>query len=265
MELIYPLALPMRVFRDPLERAAIVAAMADAPADAIWLRIENFGSGETGDKTVAYVQAAREFHALGIPVIADHTGGLSGLGLLAFGAVGGLAHGVTMLEGFKADAWRRPKSEGGQDGGPVTRVYIPRLDLHLKKAEARAFLKSSTRTMARFGCRDTHCCPGGIDGTLDNPTRHFVHQRSSQIAEMSRIPQSIRPSRYLEDNVRPVSGDVSAAFGLGAISAELRSKFEKKLKAMERFQQAISHFSQIDEMNSMAEVPPRRSERKQSS
>ena len=261
IELIYPLALPIGVWRDPVERAAIVAAIADAPADSLWLRIENFGSGETGDKTIAYIEAAREFHDLGIPVIADHAGGLSGLGLLAFGAVSGLAHGITMLEGFKAYSWRRPRMERPQSGGPVTRVYIPRLDLHLTKEEARAFLKSSTRTMGRFGCRDTHCCPGGIDATLDNPTRHFVHQRSNEIAVMSGVPQSLRPTGYLERNVRPATGDVSAAFGLGAISDELKGKFEKKLKAMERFQQAMSHFLKVDEMRSTATVPQRRGDR----
>lgn len=261
MQLIYPLALPMAVLRDPLERSAIIAAIADAPIDALWLRIENFGSGETGDKTVAYIEAAREFHALGVPVIADHAGGLSGLGLLAFGAVGGLAHGITMLERFKAGSWRKPRKELPQGGGPVTRVYVPRLDLHLKRAEAVAFLKSSTRTMGRFGCRETHCCPGGIDGTLDNPTRHFVHQRSNQIAELSDLPQSMRPTEYLERSVRPIAGDVSAAFGLGAITDDLKGKLEKKMKSMGRFQQAIGHFAKVDEMQSAAQVPQTRSER----
>ena len=261
IELIYPVALPMGIWRDPVERAAIVAAIADAPADALWLRIENFGAGETGDKTIAYIEAARAFHELGIPVIADHAGGLSGLGLLAFGAVSGLAHGITMLEGFKAYSWRRPRIERPQTGGPVTRVYIPRLDLHLTREEARAFLRSSTRTMGRFGCRDTHCCPGGIDGTLSNPTRHFVHQRSNEIAAMSGVPQSLRPAEYLEQNVHPATGHVSAAFGLGAISEELKGKFEKKLKAMERFQQAMSHFLRVDETRSTALLPPRRSDR----
>lgn len=169
-----------------------------------------------------------------------------------------------MLEGFKANSWRRPKMERPQSGGPVTRVYIPRLDLHLTKEEARAFLKSSTRTMGRFGCRDTHCCPGGIDGTLAHPTRHFVHQRSKELSAMSDAPQSLRPTEYLERKVRPTTGDVSTAFGLGAISSELKAKFEKKLKAMERFQQAMSHFSKVDELRSTAEVPRRRSDRKAS-
>ena len=48
-----------------------------------------------GEKAAAYIEACRDFHKQGIPVIGDHVGGLPGLAALAFGAVGGIAHGVT--------------------------------------------------------------------------------------------------------------------------------------------------------------------------
>ena len=57
MPLIYPLAIPMQVMRDPVQRRAVIAALADAPCDALWLRIENFGSDATGDKTASYIEA----------------------------------------------------------------------------------------------------------------------------------------------------------------------------------------------------------------
>src|SRR5258708_35013881 len=53
IQLIYPLALPMQVMRDTGQRRAILAAVTDAPFDAVWLRVENFGSDATGDKMVA--------------------------------------------------------------------------------------------------------------------------------------------------------------------------------------------------------------------
>ena len=95
--LIYSLALPIEVLRNRLERQALVAAIADAPSNAIWLKIENFGDDATGEKTAAYIEACRDFHQRGIPVVGDHVGGLPGLGALAFGAAGGIAHGVTVL------------------------------------------------------------------------------------------------------------------------------------------------------------------------
>lgn len=117
IELIYPLAVSMRVLRNFAERRALIAAISDAPMDALWLRVENFGMDATGEKTVAYIEAARDFHALGIPIVADHVGGLCGLGLVASGSVGGLSHGITLLETFKANHWRRPQKSGGGNAG----------------------------------------------------------------------------------------------------------------------------------------------------
>jgi hypothetical protein len=94
------------------------------------LKVENFGGDATGEKLAAYTEACRDFHGLGIPVVGDHVGGLPGLGALAFGAVGGIAHGVTMQQNFAASSWRRPRLK--RSGGPGWRIYIPQLDLLLK-------------------------------------------------------------------------------------------------------------------------------------
>lgn len=96
--LIYSLAIPMTLLRNVGERRAVIAALADARCDAIWLKVENFGDDASGEKVAAYIDACHDFHERGLPLIADHVGGLPGLGALAFGAVGGIAHGVTMLQ-----------------------------------------------------------------------------------------------------------------------------------------------------------------------
>ena len=104
-------------------------------------------------------------------------------------------------------------------------------------------------------------CPGGIRDMLDNPTRHFVHQRSSQIANIAETPQSIRVQQYLEQFVRPVSDDVSVAAGLGAISDELKTKLGKKQKTLGRFRQAVGHLAEIDTIQTLARRPLTRGER----
>jgi hypothetical protein len=75
IDLIYPLAVPIDVLRNRAERQALIAALADAPYQAIWLKIENFGDDASGDKTTTYIDACRDFHERGIPVVADHVGG----------------------------------------------------------------------------------------------------------------------------------------------------------------------------------------------
>lgn len=261
IQLIYPLSVPMQMLRDPLQIDALIKALADSPMDALWLRIDNFGSDASGEKTVAYIHAVRAFHVLGKPVIADHVGGLSALGLLSFGAVGGIAQGVTMLEGFKANRWKHPPKVGRSAGGPQTRVYLPDIDLLLKPAEAQAFVGSSPRLRNRFGCRDTHCCPGGLRDMIANPVKHFMYQRCHEILEISQRPTTVRVSEYLDRKVRPVSDHVAAAAGMSAIPDDLKKKLQKKQKHISGFREAITHLAEVDAMPSQASTPLSRRER----
>ena len=51
-----------------------------------------------------------DFHSLGVPLIGGMMGGLRGLSALAFGAAGGICHGVTQKGRFSASSWTRPAS-----------------------------------------------------------------------------------------------------------------------------------------------------------
>lgn len=256
VELIYPLAIPIEVLRSRAERRALIAALADAPCQAIWLKIENFGDDASGDKTAAYIDACRDFHERRIPVVGDHVGGLPGLAALAFGAVGGIAHGVTMLQNFNASNWRRPRTPS--KGGPVRRVYLPSLDILLKPEVAQSLLASSQRVRARCGCRDTHCCPHGVPDMIARPARHALHQRAREIETLSGTPQSIRASRYLDERVRRVSDDVASVAGFSSLAPELRERLTKKQGQMARFRQAMAHLAQLPSSETVAAAPPRR-------
>ena len=255
VELIYPLSLPIDVLRVPAYRRAVLAALRDAPFDALWLKIDNFGGDASGDKTIAYIEACRDFHALGVPIISDHVGGLPALGLLAFSAVGGICHGVTLAERFNSYAWRKPQLDNS-GRLPSVRVYIERLDTHLKPAEAKALLNASSRVKARYGCTDSHCC-SGVQGQLTRPARHYVHQRSREVTEISQTPESIRAANYLDNTVRKVSDDVAAIAGFGSISDELKRKFSKKNKSIATFRKAMANLAEADRLDSVAKAPAR--------
>ncbi len=255
--LIYSLAVPMEVLRKRAERQALIAAIADAPCDAIWLKIENFGDDATGEKTVAYIEACRDFHERGIPVVGDHVGGLPGLGVLAFGAVGGIAHGVTMHQKFRAAGWRRPPPDAQRRGGPAWRIYLPQLDMLVKPAVAQALLGTSTRIRGRLGCRDTHCCPHGVRDMIGRPARHALYQRAREVEWLSATPQTLRVVRYLDERVRPVSDDVAAMAGVTGLDEMLQKSLIKKQSDVSRFRQAMAHLAEAAPPNSVA-VPPRR-------
>lgn len=256
LDLIYPVVVPMSVLRNAGERKAIIAAIDDAPCSAIWLMVENFGDDATGDKLAAYVEACRDFHQWELPLVADHVGGLPGLGALALGAVGGIAHGVTTHQNFRTANWRRPAVPGGFGAG--CRVYVPQLDLLLKRSTAEELFAASSRIKALFGCRDTHCCLHGVRDMLADPARHAVFQRSRQIESLSTVPQSLRAGHYL-DHVRKVSDHVAqlAAFPVG--DELLAKKLQDKQRHMGRFRQTAAHLVENSKSASVA-VPPRRRE-----
>jgi hypothetical protein len=261
LDLIYPLALPMTVLRNTAERRAIIAAFADAPCAAIWLRVENFGDDATGEKVAAYVQACRDFHERGLPLVGDHVGGLPGLGVLAFGAVGGIAHGVTMQQAFRAPGWRRPPVPGS-GFGPSWRVYIPQLDLLLKPKAAQVLFAASPKIRAMCGCRDTHCCPHGPRDMLGHPARHATYQRAREIERLSGVPQSMRAAHYLNQNVRKVSDDVAQVAAFPVVDEALAKSLLGKQRNTSRYRQTVAHLVENAETASVAIAPARRQGRK---
>lgn len=72
LDLIYSVAVPLEVLRRRIERQALTSAIADAPCQAIWIKTENFGDDASGDKTTAHIEACRDFHDQGLPVVGDH-------------------------------------------------------------------------------------------------------------------------------------------------------------------------------------------------
>ena len=155
-----------------------------------------------------FLETVSDFHALGKPVVADRTGGLVGLSLLAFGGVGGLSHGVTVGERFDSAHWRRPR---GTPFGSSPRVYLPLIDMQLSAKEAAAFFALGTKVRAHYACRDTNCCPRGLTDMVENPARHFLYQRAQEVAALSQIPDELKPASFVEQHLRSTTDRLVSA------------------------------------------------------
>lgn len=207
--IVYSLALSYKLFRDKTQRRKVIARIKALPVSEIWLKIDRFGSHASPTATLAYIEAAKDFAEMGVPLVADHVGGAIGMALLAFGSAGGLAHGITLGERFDSSNWRKISS--GTPFSPPRRVYFPTLDMLLKPSEARALIDSSARMKAMFGCSDGHCCPRGTKDQLENAGRHFVVQRMKELGSLSQIPEQLRPQRFLDSHLRPATDKALAA------------------------------------------------------
>jgi hypothetical protein len=256
---IYSLAIPLQVLRNVEERAAIVEGLRNVEVDALWLRVENFGADASGEKVQAFVQACEAFHALGIPLIADCVAGIPALASLAFGAVGGTAHGVMMFEGFRASGWRRYPS--GSPRAPAPRIYLQNLDMLVKREHAETFLEHSTRMRSLHACRDTRCCARGARDMLEHPARHYCYTHARQIEMLASLPQSQRISQFMDRVVRPQSDLLASAASLNFGDESLNSSLQKRHRRMGRVRGVLSHMAESFEAESIARVPQSRRQR----
>jgi hypothetical protein len=209
---IYPLAISYAMLRNQAQREYLVEELKRAPIDSLWLQVDGFGASSTGAAVRTYLDTATDFHVLGKPIVADRTGGLVGLSLLAFGGVGGLSHGVTIGETFDSAHWRRPRGE--KSFGIAHRVYLPQIDMQLSRQEAEALFALGTKARAYFACRDTSCCPRNLADMMENPARHFLYQRMHEVAGLSHVPDALKPAQFVEQHLRSATDRLVAAASL---------------------------------------------------
>lgn len=235
---IYPLAISGRVFRDADQRERLIESLRGVPAAQLWLQVDGFGSTSSSTATRAYIEAAEDFRSVGVPVVGDYVGGLAGLAMLSFGAIGGISHGVTLLERFDTSNWRRPPSGGGFRW--PTRVYLRALDIHLKCSEAEDLFDRSTRARALFACKDTHCCPRGTIDMVERPGSHFLYQRMSELVTLSKIPEQVRPQEFLEQFLRPTTDNALAAANVHWNNDVIEKRFREQRKRLDSMRVALS-------------------------
>jgi hypothetical protein len=147
------------------------------------------------------LSALRDFVELGRPIVADGVAGLVGLATIAFGAAGGVAHGVGILERFDTRSWvKRPEKRSGGSAG--TRALITVLDRQLKTKEVKA-IAAATGGGRLISCADPKCCRRGVSDTLHDPKLHYIYQRRAPLEAISRVPESHRAQHYISQILAP--------------------------------------------------------------
>ena len=256
----FSLAVSYEVFRTAVERQSILERLKGLPIDSLWIKISHSGN-VTHAVIRNIVNGAADFHSLGVPIIGDMMGGLRGLCSLAFGAVGGICHGVTQKENFSASAWMKPTALAKKGFTWPTRVYVAPLDICLTREEAEAFFEARS-SKSRFGCRDKGCCPKGWRDMLDNPVRHSIVQRSRELQRLSTVPDRIRTRQFLEETLRPATDAAVFAESLSFTSkVELEKRIRDKRKVLERLRVGLGRFVQEGSVVSFSQKPLRRAQR----
>ena len=256
MPIFYSLAVSYETFRSRNARQTIVSQLQDLPIDSLWIKVSQSGA-LTHAAVRNLVKGAVDFHSLNVPLVGDLMGGLRGLSALGFGAYGGICHGVTQEEQFNARSWTHPASSSGPGFTWPPRIYIPRLDIHLKRNEAEAFFKAYG-SKSRFGCREKICCPKGVKDMLDNPVRHSLVQRSGEVQRLSNVPEHLRAQHFLEETLRPTTDAVVFAESLTSQTEErLAKRMSDQRKVLERVRVGLGRFAQESAVVSFSRMPLR--------
>jgi hypothetical protein len=257
--IIYSLAIANPILRDADQRSALITRLADLPIDSLWLKVDNFGADVGAMALARFMEAVVDFHKLGVPIIADHVGGVPALGLLAFGTVGGIAHGVTAGERFSSYNWRNPKASSGGGGG--WRIYCPPLGIMLSRKEAELLFASSPRAKGLFANRNAAACPRGLDDMLAHPVRAFVVQRADEVASLSAVPDNLRPQHFLEKSLRPMTDCSVTATKIrfeGEDGRKLGERLARHRKHVEDLRVALGNRAERTPPQSLSLQPPTR-------
>jgi len=228
----YNLTIPNAALRDPVQRRAFIAGLANIPYDNLWLRVSGFGADATATGLRRYIATIFDFHSLGHPVVADGVGGLAGLATVAFGAAGGMCHGVAEKERFDASSWTKPPTNGG-GGGREKRVLVEGLD-RLLSVKQMDLLMAAPGARRHFSCNDPSCCPRGLDDTRKNPKGHYLKQRQQQVEALSRVPELRRAQHFLEQQLAPVRQSAQKAAALELADEGLKRMLSANQERLER-------------------------------
>jgi hypothetical protein len=127
--------------------------------------------------------------------------------------------------------------------------------LLLARNDAEKFFESGGgRARTHFGCRDTHCCARGLIDMLQAPARHFLYQRTRQLAGLGQIPESLRPSQFLEEYLRPAS-DAALQATRFALPDALAQKLTKQSKRLNDLRIVLGPYAQKRRNASFARHP----------
>jgi hypothetical protein len=251
----YPIMIKNASLRDSAQRRALIAGLTDLPFDNLWLRISGFGADAPATMLRPYIAAMMDFQRLGKPIVADGVGGLVALATAAFGAAGGVCHGLGEKERFDASDWNKPPTPGG--GGREKRVLIPGLDRLLSVKQVAALMEAQGARKL-LSCNDPTCCPGGLDDTLKNPKAHYLRQRTKQFERISRVPEVRRVQDFLDKDLADAMRTARQAEKLKVSDQGLAQMLRRTSERLERMFPLLDDLHQTVGTTSRSASPRRR-------
>jgi hypothetical protein len=181
-----------------------------------------------------FIETVYDLLVLKTPIIVDGVAGLAALALLAFGAAGGIAHGVTQHERFTAPSNTEPKREKGRGGSQAVRALLPALDCQLSRSEYDLIVAAPGGRRA-IACADRSCCPRGLDDTWAKPKAHYLRQRRLPLENLANIPNLRRAEHFLNVDLTQIERKAREIGRLKILDEKLKLKIDARMEQIEKF------------------------------
>ncbi len=247
----YGLLLPYHGLRSAETRAGIIQTLHSVPFENLWLRISQFGRDASPLGIRRYIDALRDFIDVGRPVIADGVAGFAGLATVAFGAAGGLSHGIGVHERFDASSWNKPAKKK-QAGGLAPRALIASLDRQLTYDQIRMIAAAGGQSLV--SCNEP-CCRKGLPDMLDDPRTHYIQQRRGRVHELSGEPPTRRADYFVHHMLVPADRRARRMSRLSLPDPKLSELLMRESQHLERVLAVLDNLREHDEYSRRSLTP----------
>lgn len=93
---------------------------------------------------------------------------------------------------------------------------------------------------------------------LENPAQHFLRRRIDEILNLSAIPLSLRPARFVDQRLRSTTDAVLAAANLEWTDVALAKRMREQRRRLDRMRIALGDLAASADKRSISIVPHRR-------
>ena len=250
----YPIITSYEVFRDEGFRQALISQLNGLPFDNLWLRISGFGMSATPAGVMRYIEAAWSLQELNHPIVADGVAGLAGLALCAFGAVGGVSHGIAGKDSFNHRDWLKTREDGG---GSTSRIYLPNIDMYLYSDQAEVLFRNRG-AKSLLGCNDSSCCPNGFRDMFDHSKAHALTQSARLLEALNGTPQTNWVDHHLNRQLGPAGLTARKLVAIQLNDDKLAERLRKQNKRLDLMSRALEDLRSDIDAAPQAKKPAKR-------
>lgn len=186
-------------------QAKVMEDLANLPFDNLWLRVSMTSPDIGPTNARRLIRTLAGWHNIGVPIVMDHVGGLTGEALLAMNVASGIAHGYCEQTSFTTTGWCDPPEERDkdEDGGRATRIGLTALGRTFTSAELEVLLSAHGAKSALLP-NDRKVLPNGLDDLRNDPRRFNAAEAQRRVAEIASTPTANRPDQFANRRMREI-------------------------------------------------------------